>query len=67
MGVSIVMLRGGGFSLMSVAVSAFLSMLSALCRSQLSVRIEDLALRHPLAIYQRTVKGLSIRPENPIL
>ena len=52
---------------MSVAVSAFLSMLSALCRSQLSLRIENFALRHQLAIYQRTVKGLSIRPENPIL
>ena len=48
-------------------VSALLSMLSALFRSQLSVRIENFALRHQLVIYQLTVRRSSIRPENRIL
>src|SRR5437867_8264848 len=48
-------------------VYAFLSTLGALFRSQLSLRVENVALRHQLAIYQRTVKRPSIRPEDRIL
>jgi putative transposase len=52
---------------MPVVVYAFLSTLGALFRSQLSLRVENVALRHQLAIYQRTVKRPSIRPEDRIL
>jgi putative transposase len=45
---------------------AFLSMLGALFRSRLSLRVENVALRHQLAIYRRTVKRPSIRPEDRI-
>jgi putative transposase len=48
-------------------VDAFLSTLGALLRSQLSLRVENVALRHQLAVYQRTVKRPSIRPEDRIL
>jgi putative transposase len=52
---------------MPAAVYAFLSTLGALFRSQLSLRVENVALRHQLAIYRRTVKRPSIRPEDRIL
>ena len=52
---------------MPAVVYAFLSTLGALFRSQLSLRVENVALRHQLAIYQRTVKRPSIRPEDRIL
>jgi transposase InsO family protein len=52
---------------MRPAVYAFLSMLGALFRSQLSIRAENIALRHQLAVYQRTVKRPIIRPEDRIL
>ena len=52
---------------MPAVVYAFLSMLGALFRSQLSLRVENAALRHQLAIYQRTVKRPSIRPGDRIL
>jgi transposase InsO family protein len=45
---------------------ALLSMLGALFRSQLSLRVENVVLRHQLAIYRRTVKRPSIRPEDRI-
>ena len=41
---------------MLAVVYAFLSALGALFRSRLSLRVENVALRHQLAIYQRTVK-----------
>jgi hypothetical protein len=41
---------------MPAVVYAFLSTLGALFRSQLSLRIENVALRHQLAMYQLTVK-----------
>ena len=44
-----------------------LSILGALFRSQLSLRVENVALRHQSAIYQRTVKRPSIRPEDRIV
>ena len=47
---------------MPAVVYAFLSTLGALFRSQLSIRVENVALRHQLAIYQRTVKRPRIRP-----
>jgi transposase InsO family protein len=52
---------------MPAVVYAFLSTLGALFRSQLSLRVENVALRHQLALYQRTVKRPSIRPEDRIL
>jgi hypothetical protein len=52
---------------MPAVVYAFLSTLGALFRSQLSLRVENVALRHQLAIYQRTVKRPSIRPADRIL
>jgi putative transposase len=52
---------------MPAVAYAFLSTLGALFRSQLSLRVENVALRHQLAIYQRTVKRPSIRPEDRIL
>jgi putative transposase len=44
-----------------------LSALGALFRSQRALRVENIALRHQLAIYQRTVKRPRIRPEDRIL
>ena len=52
---------------MSPVVYALLSILGALFRSQLSVRIENVALRHQLSIYRRTVRRPIIRPEDRIL
>jgi hypothetical protein len=52
---------------MPPVVYAFLSMLGVLFRSQLHLRAENVALRHQLAIYQRTVKRPIIRPEDRIL
>jgi hypothetical protein len=48
-------------------VYAFLNTLGALFRSQLSLRVENVALRLPLAIYQRIVKGPSIRSKRGLL
>src|SRR5450759_1876921 len=52
---------------MPPVIYAFLSMLGVLFRSQLSLRVENVALRHQLAIYRRTVKRPIIRPEDRIL
>jgi putative transposase len=52
---------------MPAVVYAFLSTLGTLLRSQLSLRVENVALRHQLAIYQRTVKRPRIRPADRIL
>jgi hypothetical protein len=41
---------------MPAVVYAFLSTLGTLFRSQLSLRVENVALRHQLANYQRTVQ-----------
>ena len=51
---------------MPPVVYAILSALGALFRSQRSLRVENIALRHQLAIYQRTVKRPRIRPEDRI-
>ena len=51
---------------MPAVVYAVLSTFGALFRSQLSLRFENLALHHQLAIYQRTVKRPSIRPADRI-
>ena len=51
---------------MPPVVYAILSALGALFRSQCSLRVENMALRHRLAIYQRTVKRPRIRPEDRI-
>jgi len=47
-------------------VYAILSALGALFRSQCSLRVENVALRHQLAVYQRTVRRPRIRPEDRI-
>ncbi len=52
---------------MPPVVYVFLKMLGVLFRSQLSIRAENVALRHQLAIYQRMVKRPIIRPEDRIL
>jgi hypothetical protein len=52
---------------MPPVVYALLSILGALFRSQLSVRIENVALRHQLSIYRRTVRRPIIRPEDRIV
>jgi transposase InsO family protein len=52
---------------MPPVVYSILSALGALFRSQRSLRVENIALRHQLAIYQRTVKRPRIRPEDRIL
>src|SRR5438034_5400651 len=51
---------------MPPVVYAILSALGAPFRSQCSLRVENIALRHQLAIYQRTVKRPRIRPEDRI-
>jgi hypothetical protein len=48
-------------------VYAILSAFGALFRSQLSLLAENIALRHQLAIYRRTVKRPRIRPEDRIV
>ena len=52
---------------MPPVVYAFLSALGALFRSQRSLRVEKIALRRQLAIYQRTVRRPRIGPEDRIL
>src|ERR1700676_57152 len=52
---------------MSAVVFAILSTLGTLFRTQLSLRVENVALRHQLAIYQRTVERPSIQPGDRIL
>jgi transposase InsO family protein len=47
-------------------IYAIRSAFGALFRSRLSLRAENIALRHQLAIYQRTVKRPRIRPEDRI-
>ena len=51
---------------MPPVVYAFLSMFGVLFRSQLSLRVENVALRHQLAVYRRTVKRPIIRPADRI-
>ena len=46
---------------------AFLSMFGVLFRPQLSLRAENVAPRHQLAVYRRTVKRSIFRPEDRIL
>jgi putative transposase len=52
---------------MPAVVYALLSKLGALFRSPLSLRVENVALRHQQAIYRRTIRRPSIRPEDRIL
>ena len=50
---------------MPPVVYALLSMLGVLFRSQLSLRAENIALRHQLAIYQRTRQAAAHSPRGP--
>jgi putative transposase len=52
---------------MPPVVYAILSALGSLFRSERSLRVENIALRHQLAIYQRAIKRPRIRPEDRIL
>jgi putative transposase len=47
---------------MPPVVSALLAFMAALFRSQTSLRLEHLALRHQLAVYQQTVHRPRLRP-----
>src|SRR5271156_3061769 len=51
---------------MPPVVYAILSALGVLFRSEHSLRVENIALRHQLAVYQRTVKRPRIRREDRI-
>ena len=51
---------------MPAVIYALLSAFGALFRSQLALRFENVALRHQLAVYQRTVKRPSIRAADRI-
>jgi len=52
---------------MGAVLSALLAGLATIFRSRRALQLEILALRHQLAICQRTVKRPSIRPEDRIL
>ena len=49
---------------MGSVLSALLAGLANLFRSRLALQVEISALRHQLAIYQRTVKRPRLRPED---
>jgi putative transposase len=43
-------------------ISALLALVASLCRSRTSLSLENLALRHQLAVYKQTVQRPSLRP-----
>jgi hypothetical protein len=47
--------------MMSPVISALLAFMAALCRSRASLHLEHLALRHQLAVYQRSVPRPRLR------
>jgi hypothetical protein len=51
---------------MRAVLSAVLATVATLFRSHLALRLEILAPRHQLAIYQRTVKRPRIRPADRV-
>jgi hypothetical protein len=52
---------------MPPVVSALLAFMAALFRSHTSLRLEYLALRHQLAVYQQTVHRPRLRPMDRLL
>jgi hypothetical protein len=52
---------------MRAVVYAFLSTLGTLFRSQLLLQVEIVALRHQLAVYQRSVRRPLLRPPDRVL
>src|SRR5216683_3512921 len=52
---------------MRAVVYAFLSTLGTLFRSRLSLQVEIVALRHQLAVYQRSVRRPLLRPADRVL
>jgi hypothetical protein len=52
---------------MSPVISALLAFMAALFRSRASLRLEHLALRHQLAVYQRSVPRPRLRPTDRLL
>jgi len=52
---------------MPAVLYAFLSTLGTLFRSRLSLQVENVALRHQLAVYQRSVRRPLLRPADRIL
>ena len=45
-------------------VTALFAFLASLCRSSTALRLENLALRHQLAVYQQTVARPRLRPSD---
>jgi putative transposase len=51
---------------MASIVSALVAFMAALFRSHASLRLENLALRHQLAVYQQTVHRPRLRPADRV-
>jgi hypothetical protein len=47
-------------------VSALLAFVATLCQSRESLRLENLALRHQVAVYQQTVHRPKLRPPDRV-
>jgi hypothetical protein len=45
-------------------ISALLALVASRCRSRTSLSLENLALRHQLAVYKQTVQRPSLRPSD---
>lgn len=45
-------------------LSILVSCLISICRTQTSVRFENLALRHQIAVYQQSISRLKLRPSD---
>jgi putative transposase len=52
---------------MRPVVSALLALLAACFRSRRSMQLEILALRHQVAVYQRSVPGPRVQPTDRLL
>jgi putative transposase len=55
------------FLIMPPVISALLAFMAALFRSRVSLHLEHLALRHQLAVYQRTIHRVHLRPTDRLL
>lgn len=55
------------FLIMPPVISALLAFMAALFRSRVSLHLEHRALRHQLAVYQRTVHRVHLRPTDRLL
>jgi hypothetical protein len=55
------------FLIMPLVISALLAFMAALFRSRVSLYLEHLALRHQLAVSQRTIHRVHLRPTDRLL